>query len=109
MTMTCRKCGVGLPTRSGPGRPAVYCSRGCQRAAEYELRRAQDAVASVEKNIRVHREWLATQPFYGLGCCGKAEAVTRQLDWLDGERQRLEGRMKVLLDDPEDTVEETSR
>jgi hypothetical protein len=100
---TCRKCGRDLAAREGAGRPAVYCSVGCRRAAEYELRRAQDALAAAEKDIRAHREHVALESHYGMACCGRGEAVVRHLDWLNDERVRQEARMRTLLDDEEKT------
>jgi hypothetical protein len=99
----CRKCGAALAGRAGAGRPASYCSKGCRRAAEYELRRVQDALAAVEKRAMEHREHVALAPHFGLNCCGRGEAVVRHLEWLEEERVRLEQRMRVLLDDREAT------
>ena len=36
----CARCGRPLPERSGPGRPRVYCSKRCRRAAAEEKRQA---------------------------------------------------------------------
>ena len=33
---------------TGPGRPARYCSTGCRRAAEHEVRRANGHLARLE-------------------------------------------------------------
>jgi hypothetical protein len=99
----CRKCGVALAERTGAGRPPWYCSVGCRRSAEYELRRAQTAVEAVEKDIRRHREHVAIEPVYGLDCCGRrSDAVARHLAFLEEERVRLEARMRELLDDAGD-------
>jgi hypothetical protein len=99
LRVTCRKCGAELPAREGAGRPPAYCSTGCRRAAEYELRRAQDAVAAVEKRVLAHREHIALELPFGMECCGRGEALQRHIDWFEGERVRLEWRMAVLLDD----------
>lgn len=96
---TCRKCGAALAGRPGVGRPAWYCSTGCRRAAEYELRRAQDALATVEKRAREHREQIALESVYGLNCCGRGQALVRHLEGIEAERMRLESRMQLLLDD----------
>lgn len=37
----CAECGARMPVVASIGRPAMYCSAACRRAAEYELRRAQ--------------------------------------------------------------------
>src|SRR5687768_17907774 len=49
---TCRKCGAELPEAAGPGRPRSYCSVGCRRAAELEVRRLQRALENTEDMIR---------------------------------------------------------
>jgi len=59
----CRKCGSELPTRTGRGRPAVYCSTGCRRATEYELRRVQKALEDIEEQARWCRlGWYGRNP-----------------------------------------------
>jgi hypothetical protein len=98
----CRKCGADLAPRGhGAGRAASYCSVGCRRSTEYDLRRAQDALAAVEKRAREHREHLALAPPCSLNCCGRGEAVQRHFAFLEEGRERLEARMRVLLDDEE--------
>jgi hypothetical protein len=49
---------------------------------------------------------MAVQPQYGLHCCGQGEAKQRHLDWLEGERELLEDRMRELLDAPRGTRRE---
>lgn len=86
--MTCRKCGSELPTRTGRGRSPTYCSSGCRRATEYELRRLQKALELVEEQARWCRfGWHGRRP---------TEAAK-----YDAERVRLEDRLRELLDDPE--------
>lgn len=48
MTKCCRKCRGPLPEGSEIGRPASYCSLGCRRAAEFELRRIQTRLQRLE-------------------------------------------------------------
>jgi predicted nucleic acid-binding Zn ribbon protein len=45
---TCRICGAPIEPRSKTGRPSVYCSVGCRRASEYELRRLQARLIRLE-------------------------------------------------------------
>jgi hypothetical protein len=97
--MTCRKCGQRLPAASGPGRPALYCSTGCRRAAEYELRRVQAALERAEESLRWHRESIALGNGGGFMCCGLAKA--RHVELLEAERAGLEERLRGLLDDEE--------
>jgi hypothetical protein len=51
MTRHCPRCGRGLRTVSGSGRPAIYCSQGCRRAAEFEIRRVNERLASLETRL----------------------------------------------------------
>jgi hypothetical protein len=66
--------------------------------AEHEIRRAQKAIETIEVVARAHRENMAVQPQYGMHCCGQREAKQRHLEWLQGERELLERRMRELLD-----------
>ncbi|MEV6912815.1 hypothetical protein [Amycolatopsis sp. NPDC051071] len=87
--MKCRKCGRTLADRAGPGRKPVYCSPGCRRAAEYELRRIQRALEALEDEHRDIR--LNWPPF------------ADRLPLLEAERDRLEIRLRELLDDDTET------
>lgn len=49
---TCRKCGSTFESNA-IGRPAAYCSAGCRRAREYELRRLQAQLVGLEAR-RLH-------------------------------------------------------
>jgi hypothetical protein len=46
--MTCLVCSAPLE-RPDTGRPPSYCSPGCRRAAEYELRRLQRRLQGLEE------------------------------------------------------------
>jgi hypothetical protein len=50
--MTCASCGTELEPRTGPGRPAVYCSDGCRRFAEYKLRSLSRRIDKLEIELR---------------------------------------------------------
>ncbi|WP_189110504.1 hypothetical protein [Streptomyces camponoticapitis] len=76
-----------MPARPGPGRPATYCSKACRRAAEYELRRIQAALETVEGQIRSCR--------FGWG----GRSMERDFPKYEAERVRLEARLRELLDD----------
>lgn len=86
MPVTCRRCGRPVELAEGRGRPKAYCSVGCRRAAEYEARRLQRALEAVEEQIRECR----------LGFYGRSE---RNVPRFDLERQRLEERLREVLDD----------
>jgi hypothetical protein len=107
-TKVCRKCGTKpLPEHSGRGRPSVYCSTGCRRAAEYELKRAQRALEGVEGQIASHREHLALYDDaqqVAMSCC-LMSSVKRHLDVLQEERHILEARLIELLDDEAKVIE----
>ncbi len=84
--MMCRKCGREVPESVGPGRPRSYCSTGCRRAMEYETRRLQTALDAIEEQLR----WCR------LGWNGRSESQSSKYDT---ERERLEARLRELLDD----------
>ena len=46
--LTCLKCGSNRLTKLATGRPPVYCSVACRRAAEYEIKRLQRHLARLE-------------------------------------------------------------
>jgi hypothetical protein len=72
----CGKCETPLkPT--GVGRSPTYCSTGCRRAAEYELRR-----------IQRHLERLEAQRESPMFAEGAEDAIAT-----------LEARLRILLDD----------
>jgi hypothetical protein len=92
--IVCLTCGTGLPS-SGRGRTRGYCSPGCRRAAEYEIRRLQRAIESTESVIRQHEDEAVNvaldhpQPYPG--------PVARLGYLRDTELPRLETRLRVLL------------
>ncbi|MFH0244438.1 hypothetical protein ACGRHY_18940 [Streptomyces sp. HK10] len=64
----------------------MYCSTGCRRAAEYELRRLQHALEAVEERARAYR----------FGQFGRSKEPPAEVE---EERLRLEARLRELLDD----------
>ena len=84
MTSTCRKCGDPVEQTGGRGRPRSYCSVGCRRAAEREIRRADRAIQQMEDALR----WARIN-----------NADRASLAKYETERVRLEERLAVLLDD----------
>lgn len=81
----CLKCGAAYDPATG-GRPARYCSTGCRRAGKNEIRRIDRAIEAVEEQIR----WCR------FGWSGRREA---DIPTYDAERERLEQRLRQLLDD----------
>ena len=86
----CVKCGTALAERTGSGRPATYCTSACRRSAEYELRRVQAAIESVEKRAREHGEYVALPSGWPPNCCGRGDRAVQHLEWIESERVRLE-------------------
>jgi predicted nucleic acid-binding Zn ribbon protein len=79
----CVKCARPVVS-SGVGRPRAYCSEGCRRAAEYELRRVERAIEKVEAELA----W----------CRINSNARTDpQVPKYEAERVRLESRLSELL------------
>jgi hypothetical protein len=87
----------------GVGRLPSYCSTGCRRAAEHEIRRAQKSHRDDRGSGAGASGNLAVWPQYGMHRCGQGQAKQRHLDWLEGERELLEARMRLLLEDGEAT------
>jgi hypothetical protein len=53
--MICPRCSRAIPASEGAGRPATYCSPGCRRAAEYEIRRINDRLDHLEQRFSALR------------------------------------------------------
>lgn len=79
----CAKCGRPVVS-SGVGRPRAYCSEGCRRAAEYELRRVERALEKVEAELTWCR--INSNP-----------RTDPQVPKYEAERVRLESRLSELL------------
>ena len=87
----CPKCGSALPRREpGPGRPSRYCSVGCRRSAEFEIRRIDRAIEKVEDRLRLIR--TSDMPEVG-----RREGLAKY----EAELAQLEARFRELLDDVE--------
>ncbi len=54
-TSKCRICERQVEPKK-TGRPAIYCSHACRRAAEYEIRRANDTITQLEREARSLRD-----------------------------------------------------
>jgi hypothetical protein len=94
VTDQCKKCGrdLELPTT---GRPPDYCSKGCRRAVEYELRRIQRRLEGLEvQEASARRELEPAAARLG----GSPEFRRAQHRWYAGEIDRLEKRLHQLLD-----------
>jgi len=51
---TCRSCGAPV-TQPSTGRPRTYCSTGCRRLAEHDIRRANGAITALENALQYYR------------------------------------------------------
>jgi len=50
--VTCATCGTPIEPKAGPGRPAAYCSVGCRRVAEFQIRNLARRVERYELEQR---------------------------------------------------------
>jgi hypothetical protein len=89
----CAKCGGEL-VQQETGRPSRYCSKACRRAAEYELRRIQRRLEDLEVSESNARRELSPAARMG----GSREFRQAEHQWYVGELDRLERRLKELLD-----------
>jgi hypothetical protein len=92
----CVKCGTDLE-QPATGRPKIYCSVGCRRAAEFEIRRISKAIEATEADIRLYEGDLAlNSEGYG-NPAYKRKALRHARKQLEA----LERRFRTLLSDPE--------
>lgn len=88
---SCARCGGPVEQSSGPGRPRSYCGAVCRRQSEYELRRVERHIASVETLLRRARFAEAMAPKY------RRKPVDPAVAFWQAERAALEGRLRELL------------
>lgn len=80
---TCLKCGLTIEEQATTGRPKAYCSVGCRRSAEHEVRRINSLLQKLEtdlSNAILGRVW--------------ADQVSK----IEAEILRQEARLRNLLD-----------
>ncbi|MGH8729782.1 MAG: hypothetical protein ACREV9_16870 [Burkholderiales bacterium] len=99
MTTACLKCGKLIDSNAATGRPKSYCSIGCRRLAEFEIRRLAQFLAKHEEQWR-----LARWDRFG---CADVLGRTREQQIEDLERalRDAESRLKALLDSGETHAE----
>jgi len=101
MRTECAKCGTAL-TRPKTGRPPRYCSTGCRRGVEYDLKPFQGRLSDAEEAIRSWSSPAASAPVNASPPFVKSKAQCEwQVKGRDDERKKLERRMRELLDDDE--------
>ena len=91
--MKCSKCCRVFRRPRGSGRAPLYCSTGCRRAAEFELRRLQNRLEAAEAEVLRRRRLLD-----GYGPYEPEDDDHVDLDWWVAEVDRLEARMRELLE-----------
>ncbi len=85
MTKKCAKCGGEIPEQE-IGRPKIYCSTGCRRAAEFEIRRINSTLGKLEEKL--------TNARLGYGCDPE-----KTVKLLQSEIVRHEARLVALLEE----------
>jgi hypothetical protein len=85
----CVSCGA-LLDQPETGRPRVYCSVPCRRAAEYELRRVQSLLLTAERHDQRARAAHEIDSF-------DRPSTRRMLKWWAGEVAQLKARQRALL------------
>lgn len=55
MEKVCRICGADLPAQKPTGRPPIYCSTSCRRAAELEITRVNRRLGDLEGRLSLTR------------------------------------------------------
>jgi hypothetical protein len=87
----CRQCGETISRRAKAGRPPVYCSTACRRAAGFEVRRLNDHVERLERELS---EWIMLAPDTATvyGC-----TVAERREVLSAEITRQQARLRDLL------------
>lgn len=85
MKTTCIKCGKEIEDQATTGRPKDYCSTGCRRAAEHEVRRINLRLEKLEEQLSNNRIG------YGL----PSEKISKNLK---SEIAIYEERLRVLLE-----------
>jgi hypothetical protein len=94
--LACLKCG-GPVQKPTTGRPPTYCSPGCRRAAEYEVRRINRLLQNLEE--RASR--LRHEPDIGIrDWLGRTR--TEALAAVEAEIGDAEARLRALLAEAQD-------
>ena len=92
----CRRCGAALGSQ-GRGRPAVYCSPACRRAAEFEVRRLTRRLDALEVQASTARVQLAMPERGGRPYGVTDELLEGRVAALSAESANVEERLRELL------------
>lgn len=87
--MTCVKCRLAEVPANEKGRPNVYCSTVCRRAAEFEVRR-------IDRHLMRLEERLSNTRSLNPDLYTKAQ-LRRDTDLVEEEIKIAEARLRVLL------------
>ncbi|MGH8592342.1 MAG: hypothetical protein ACREX9_21850 [Gammaproteobacteria bacterium] len=90
----CKSCGVSLPVNR-TGWPSDYCSTGCRRAAEFEIRRVNRRLESLETSLSSMR----INPDDELMSMIAGRTRTERVAAVEAELTTLKARFRELLDD----------
>ncbi len=95
--MQCVKCGSDLKIPK-TGRKPRYCGPACRRAAEFELRRLQNALENQEMLESSYRQDIDGAAAVGVGPSGdrRMPYLKKRQAWHAAEVARLEARMREL-------------
>jgi hypothetical protein len=98
----CVVCGARLDDLEGegPGRPRRYCSEGCRRAREYEIRtvvRAIDRAEDRAQALRFELDFAEDSDSYADERRNRRRRRQKKVEWWQGEVERLRGRLRQML------------
>jgi hypothetical protein len=100
--LTCAACKRPIE-QAATGRPRKFCSEGCRRSADLEVRRLDRQLDLAESRLAVDRNWLAT---IEAGLASGGGTQTKQKAVFDVTRAELrvadlQSRLRLLLDELE--------
>jgi hypothetical protein len=95
---TCVKCGLAVQQPS-TGRRRRYCSTGCRRAREYELKRLQRRLESLEDSVAFwRREVDRAERRRRVAGAGPVKDAKAEVARFAGQVTEAEARLRDLLD-----------
>lgn len=92
---TCRICGTAIEAKS-TGRPPTYCSTGCRRMSEREIRRLDNTITTLETEAR----WLRNPARLQM------QTDAAHAEFLAAEIAVARKRLRALLGDEDDNAKE---
>jgi hypothetical protein len=97
---TCAACKTPID-QAATGRPRKFCSEGCRRSADLEVRRLDRQLDVAETGLTVARDWLAKVEAGLASGCGTGTKAMAEFDVARGELRvaDLQNRLRGLLDE----------